>query len=196
MSAWTCEQVEPLIDLHAADECDAAARSAVESHLATCPRCRESSHQARQLRGLLEQRFREPERLQRLWARLDAEPRGKRGARRTAAWRFAAAAAVVLAAFGLPAWVGPTAKPAPGLRLAARLSPPPARMAPMRMAVANDSPSKSAAATFPLDLEGKTPEEFRRALRGGGRRRSAAPARRQSRPGDSKRRTRGIAAPI
>lgn len=164
MSAWTCEQVGPLIDLHAADECDGAARSVVESHLTTCPTCRESSRGARRLRGLLDQRYRESERLHRLWARLDAEPRRARPA---AAWRFAAAAAVLLAAFGLSAWGGPAAPSAPGVRLAIRLSPPSARTAPMEMAVAHNFHSKAVAgpATFTLDLEGKTPAEFRRALR-------------------------------
>ena len=143
MSAWTCEQVEPLIDLYAAGECDVPAGAAGERHLAACPACRESCRQARQLSGLLDQRFQESERLQRLWARVDAEPRRARRLESPFGWRAAAIAAAVLLTFGLSDLLGPVAPVSPDGQLTARLNPPGEHFAPGPMTVRDGFTSKA-----------------------------------------------------
>ncbi len=107
MSDWTCDRVEGWIDLYAAGEADGPTRAAVGRHLQACEGCAESHRQAQQLHGLLDQRFQESARLERLWSRLDAKPERARRPTRLALWRAAALAASVLLTFGLFGWLGP-----------------------------------------------------------------------------------------
>ena len=131
MSDWTCDQAAGWIDLVAAGETDAVTRAAVGRHLQACPACAEAHGEAQQLLGLLDQRFQESERLQRLWSRLEAEPKRARRPIRLALWRAAALAASVLLTFGLFGWLGPGEPGSPpALQLAAVLNPPRAAFAP------------------------------------------------------------------
>ena len=175
MSDWTCDQVEGWIDLYAAGEADGATRAAVGRHLKACPACAESHRQAQQVVGLLDQRFQESERLERLWSRLEAEPKRARRPVRMVLWRASALAASALVALGLSGWLGPGEPGAPaGLQVAAVVNPPAARFAPhtAEMIPGHDFALKAADAAAPgmreaepvyaLDLWGKTPAEFRR----------------------------------
>jgi anti-sigma factor RsiW len=176
MSDLTCEQVEGSLDLYAVGEGDAPTRAAVARHLRDCPRCQESQRQAHQVRGLLEQRFQEPERLQRLWRRLEAERKPAPMILRPALWRTAALAASVLVAFGLSAWLHPAASVrSPGVQLAAvaprTLEVPGGaeammvRVSPAAKSVDAAQAAEAEALQYPLDLGGKTAAEFRRAVR-------------------------------
>ena len=78
MTPLTCSEVEARLDLHAAGEGDETERAALERHLASCPKCRQAHHDARQLLALLDLQFQEPDRLARLQRRLDREERRKR----------------------------------------------------------------------------------------------------------------------
>src|SRR5262245_33955104 len=105
MSALSCPEVEPLIDLHAAGECDAATGAAVRAHLAACPDCARAHEEARQLQALLDVHHRAPAGLRRLEQRLREEDR-RRGRTRLLplGHRVAAVAALVLLTVGL-AWL-------------------------------------------------------------------------------------------
>lgn len=105
----TCQDVLEQIDLFVAGECAGPERSAIAHHLAACARCARVEGDARLMLSLLDVRFQESERLQRLRAQHGAEPvktiPGRRlilrGRLPAMARRVAAMAAVVLLAFGL-----------------------------------------------------------------------------------------------
>ncbi len=176
MSDWICDRVEGWIDLYAAGETDTSTRAAVGRHLQECPACAEAHGKGQQLLGLLDQRFQESERLQRLWSRLEAEPKRARRPIRLALWRAAALAASVLLTFGLFGWLGPGEPGSPpALQLAAVLNPPPAAFAPEAKVARNEfSPkaldaAKQAATVYPLKLGGKSPAEYRAEVRAAAR---------------------------
>src|SRR5947209_14984282 len=102
MSALSCPEVESLIDLHAAGECDAATGAAVRAHLAACPGCARAHEEARQLQALLDAHHRAPDALRRLHKRLNEEDRRRRPAPRLLPlWhRVGAVAALVLLTVG------------------------------------------------------------------------------------------------
>ena len=173
MSDWTCDRVEGWIDLYAAGEADGPTRAAVGRHLQACEGCAESHRQAQQLHGLLDQRFQESARLERLWSRLDAKPERARRPTRLALWRTAALAASVLLTFGLFGWLGP-GEPGvpPSVQLAAVLNRPPAAVVPEppgAMVARNEFTAKvldaaKGTVAYSLSLGGKTPAEFRDAV--------------------------------
>jgi anti-sigma factor RsiW len=106
MAALTCEQVLEQIELFAADETDAVDRTAVERHVADCPRCAEALADTRRMLGLLTLRLREPAGLERLQQRIAREARKQRPPSRLAVFaRVAAVAAVLLLTFGVYTWV-------------------------------------------------------------------------------------------
>ncbi len=110
MNPLPCSEVEPQIDLFAAGECDEPTCSAIREHLAGCPRCAEAYRGAQQLLGLLDLRFQEAERLERLRQRLAAEqgPVVHRMTRmRVFLRRTGALAAMLLVAVGLFLWLRP-----------------------------------------------------------------------------------------
>jgi hypothetical protein len=73
MKPLACDDVEAQIELFAAGDCDPATNAAARAHLAGCDRCGRSLEEARRLLGLLDARYQEPERLARLWDRLEIE---------------------------------------------------------------------------------------------------------------------------
>jgi hypothetical protein len=116
MKPLTCSEVEAQIELFAAGECDEPTSSAIREHLADCPHCAEALRPAQQLLGLLDIRFQEAERLERLRQRLAAEqvPVVQSQARILPFLRRAGAlAAMLLVAVGLFLWLrpGPTSGP-------------------------------------------------------------------------------------
>jgi hypothetical protein len=176
MNALSCPEVEDHLDLYAAEECDGPTRAAVERHLADCPACAEALAKARQLQGLLVWRMREPQGLRRLHQRIEAEARQPARLRVLPfARQFGSLAALLLVALGLAGWVGPRVglEREEGADLAVTVRSLPERAMP-EAAVARMVPLADAVKgqdieqlTFPLDLGGRTPEEFRRALRAG-----------------------------
>jgi hypothetical protein len=68
-----CVDVESRLDLYAANECDATEAQAIRQHLQHCPNCTAILRSAREAIALFDLHFQEPERLQRLRDRLDAE---------------------------------------------------------------------------------------------------------------------------
>jgi hypothetical protein len=101
MRGITCEQAALNIDLLAAEACDARSGAETTAHLASCPACEAKYRRSRELMGLLDLRLRERESLQRLWSGVG--PQSKRRSARVLAFprRFAAVAALLLAALGL-----------------------------------------------------------------------------------------------
>jgi hypothetical protein len=116
----TCQEAEPLLDLLAADECDAPEREALERHLHDCPACAGSYAQSRQLVGLLALQLDEAA-PRRLWRRIEAAAHARRPRRAVLPFvrRVAAVAAMLLLAvafgFGIRNWPGDE----PQLQLAA-----------------------------------------------------------------------------
>jgi len=117
MKPLTCSEVEAQIELLAAGECDEPTSSAIREHLAGCPLCAEAFRSAQQLLGLLDLRFQETERLERLQQRLAAEqvPVVQSKARKLPFLRRAGAlAAMLLVAVGLFLWLRPGPSSGPG----------------------------------------------------------------------------------
>ena len=71
MTSPTCHQLEEQLPLFALGECEEPLRSAMADHVVSCPDCARSLEQFRQLFGLLDEKFQEAERLNRLFARLE-----------------------------------------------------------------------------------------------------------------------------
>jgi hypothetical protein len=180
MNALTCPEVETHLDLYAVGECDAPIRAAIESHLVNCPGCAEAFAKAKQVRGLLDLRLQEPERLGRLRARIEAEARKRRQpVILIFARRVRSLAALLLVAIGLLGWVGPRfpgeQEEAPQLTVALRSLPERdvaekavGRMVPaieVLKAQVRPDEAKAEPRTYLLNLEGRTPEAFRRELR-------------------------------
>jgi hypothetical protein len=109
MNPLTCPDVEARLDLFAADECDPAEAAAIRRHLADCPRCTAACGESRQLVGLLDLRFQEPERLRRLERRIAAEgqPRRRILSFPSGLRHVAALAAMLLLTVGLTGWLTP-----------------------------------------------------------------------------------------
>jgi hypothetical protein len=101
MSPLTCENVLEEIDLFAAGECDPATCAAIERHVAGCPSCAAALDQAGQVVGWVTLSVREPQSLDRLHARTQAEDRRQRRSRGLLALRTATLAAVLLLTVGL-----------------------------------------------------------------------------------------------
>jgi hypothetical protein len=114
MSRQTCPDVLARLELYAAGECDAAEAAAIRQHLGQCLRCTTAADETRQLLMLLELRLQEPDRLQRLEARIVAEdaPRGRVLRFPVGLRRAVALAAMLLLTVGLAGWLSP------GLRVA------------------------------------------------------------------------------
>src|SRR5262245_57916150 len=109
MTPLECPQIDDLLDLYVAGECDDASREAVASHVARCSRCEAELMHAREVAGLLDLHFREEQGLARLERRLRQHVR-----LHVPAWRrpevtrpLLALAAVLLVTFGLGLWLSP-----------------------------------------------------------------------------------------
>ena len=124
--------------------------------------------------------FQESERLQRLWTHLDAEPRRVRWLESPFVRRTAAIAAAVLLTLGLSSLLGSVAQVPPDGQLTARLDPAGKRFAAGPLTAREGVTSKAASVSphaemdaaavlaYPLELQGKTPTEFRSELRRAG----------------------------
>jgi hypothetical protein len=176
MSPLTCQQIEAQIELYAAGACDPRTDGAIREHLALCPACALADREARQLIGLLDVRFQEPERLERLHARLQAESQ-RRTRRWSPMWRpVAALAAMLLLTVGL-AWSvrpGEVADVHGGGELAIALVPAMEQIG-VKEASARGNPFGPKPAilpgpaprnpfTYPLNLHGQTAKDFRAQL--------------------------------
>jgi len=119
MNQWTCEQVEPLLDLDVAGECDPAAHAAVTAHLEHCPHCAAVWTEASQVRDLLDLHYQAPERLKRLQKRLRQESLAQPRARiLSLTHRFGSLAALLLVTLGLAVLLGPiNVEPSPSLEM-------------------------------------------------------------------------------
>jgi hypothetical protein len=109
MSTLSCPEVEERLDLYAAGECDDATGSAVEAHLSSCRECSQAFEESLRLGALLDVRFQEGERLDRLRQRIDAEARPVQRPRGVLPFvrRVGALAALLLLTFGLIGRIGP-----------------------------------------------------------------------------------------
>jgi hypothetical protein len=103
MTPLSCDEVRAQIDLYAAGEGDEPARAAIGRHLTRCPGCARAHEEAQQLLGLLDLRFQEPRRLERLRDRIEAEARPRPARARLIRFprQLAALAAMLLLAVGV-----------------------------------------------------------------------------------------------
>jgi hypothetical protein len=164
MTPPTCHEIRERLELYAAGECDAAAARAVRQHLAGCADCARAHDRAREMLGLLDLHFREPDGLRRLYGRLRAEA-PRRGRWQPAVRRLAALAALVLLTFGLSWWSGALVRRSPedgSTTLALALRSETRALAPPGVAMVR---GQSEPGEYVLDLKGATPEEFARRLR-------------------------------
>jgi len=106
MIAMTCQEVEALLDLFAADACDPPTRDAVQLHLRQCEACAASYAESQRVQGLLDVHLNKAglERLQRHIA-AEAQPRRKVSTYETFVRRAGLIAAVLLLAVGLIWWL-------------------------------------------------------------------------------------------
>jgi hypothetical protein len=126
MNAMTCNDVEQLLDLHAAGEGDQLTRQAVEQHLQSCPACSASYAQSRRVLGRLDLHWSAGAE-KRLHARIDAEARRLRRHTVLPFVRGAAAlAAVLLLSVGLISSLSHTSMPQTGIDLQLAWAPAPA----------------------------------------------------------------------
>jgi hypothetical protein len=173
MNPLECAQIEELLDLCAAGECDDAGKEAVARHVAGCPRCEAELSRARAVAGLLDLHFRRDDGLARLERRLRQQVRLP-----AAAWRrvsglrpLLSLAAMLLLSLGLGLGLTPfrTNAPHPGPTLLALEASKehalalPAAVRGHEMAV----PIAKKPSALDLDLEGKSPAQWERALRDG-----------------------------
>lgn len=133
MTPFTCDEIEQQIELYAAGECDAPTAAAVRTHLAGCAGCSRAEAEARKFLELLDLRLQEPDRLSRLFDRIEEEvqpapalPMRRRSP--TVARRWLALAASVLLPVGLvaalmPAPVSPMRPEADGPQVALAIVP-------------------------------------------------------------------------
>jgi len=111
MTPLTCTETDALLDLYAADACDAAETAAVSAHLATCPSCEAAVERSRELIAGLDWRARETPARERLRDAIEAEARPRFQPRATPVmWsrRLGALAALLLVVLGLTVLLVPT----------------------------------------------------------------------------------------
>jgi hypothetical protein len=114
MKTFHCGQVEELLDLYAANECNAHESKTVRLHLAGCPSCQDRLDQAREFMGLLDLHHGAAPALARLHRRIEADARPRSAGRRMLSMqRFAAVAALLLVTFGLGVWLPTSFDPSP-----------------------------------------------------------------------------------
>ncbi len=108
MNPLTCREAEESLELFALGECPRPLADAVAAHVADCPACRRSLTRVRQLLGLIDLHYQEPERLRRLFDRLGAEDRPGMLRKRVLHFprQLASLAALLLIALGL-GWLAP-----------------------------------------------------------------------------------------
>jgi hypothetical protein len=118
MKTLGCPEVEALIDLYAAHECDSTDSKAVRAHLTACAACQHKLDESRRLLTLLDIHHRADDALARLHQRIEAEARPQSRPVilrfRSGVQRFAAVAALLLVTFGLWLGLGPIASPPAG----------------------------------------------------------------------------------
>src|SRR5262245_7226716 len=101
----TCQQVEELIDLFAADACDAPTREAVQGHIRECAVCTSLLEEAQRLQGQLDVHLQQGG-VERLQQRIEAEDKHrKKPFLAPFLRRVSLVAAMVLIAFGLIWWL-------------------------------------------------------------------------------------------
>jgi hypothetical protein len=175
MSPLTCQEAEAQL-----------VRSAVRRHLETCPACTAAHQQTQQLIGLLDLHFQEPERLERLFARLETEPVRRAASPRVLPFlrRAAALAALVLVTVGVTRLLGPHPWPEAGsppvLAMALQIGPAQSAPAPLKdrdprekmlpggkidKSVVGPVAAAMKKVTLAFEPKGQTPAEFRRHLR-------------------------------
>jgi hypothetical protein len=180
MNAWTCADAEEHLELYAAGECEPDTRRALEAHLAGCASCRKALAEVRQVLGLLELRAREPVALWRLRGLVERDARRQRLRRLTVIGRRASAlAALLLLTVGLAGWLprpggGPVPEPLQmvvelgsagrGVPAAPARGGPEALKGQFNHEQVADVVRKDGVPVYHLDLDGRTPGEFRRAL--------------------------------
>jgi hypothetical protein len=181
MKTLTCAEVEELLDLFAADECDPLTGQAIRAHDASCPRCTARLAQAREFAGLLDLQYRHDDALARLQARIQREVDSRPRLLRFPAplRRFASLAALVLVTFGLGLWLAPAPGPSEGqgepVVVSAELAVvPQARAFPEHRVKAMRAGPEQAKEFGPkrdqtarVDLEGKSPAQWQRQVEAG-----------------------------
>jgi hypothetical protein len=178
MNQLTCHEAEAHLDLYVAGECDEPLSTALRQHLESCAACAEAQRQAQQVVGLLDLHFQQPQRLERLFAKLETEDRRQARPRRVLPFlrRASSLAAMVLVTVGLSVWLGtsqlPKAGGSPPLAVTLWLDPARGTKEMVKAAQAaelargREAPAADKLANvFPLDLKGQTPQEFRQQLR-------------------------------
>ncbi len=102
----TCQEVEVLLDLVAADACDPLTREAVASHLRQCDACAASYAESQRVQALLDLHLNK-DGVERLQQRIEkeAQPRGKKRVFMPILRRASLVAAVILLAVGLIWWL-------------------------------------------------------------------------------------------
>jgi hypothetical protein len=167
MNPITCADVAERLELYAADECDPPDREAVERHLGDCPVCASLVEQTRRLLDLLDLHMQEPERLQRLHDRLEAERRPRKQVLLPFVHRFAPLAAALLIALGMGVFLGRQGDgglPDERVAVAVRLergdgAKPPAADRGPAMENVRGGPEKM---MYTLEREAKSADELRR----------------------------------
>jgi len=102
----TCQEIEELLDLLAAGECDPATREAMESHLRQCDTCAAKFAESQRVQGLLDVQLNQGG-LERLQQRISEHAQPRRQARLVGPFlrRAGLVAALVLIAIGLIWWI-------------------------------------------------------------------------------------------
>jgi hypothetical protein len=117
MKTLSCPEVEALIELYAAHECDSAESQSIRAHLTTCASCQDKLAEARRVLTHLDLHYRADAALAHLHRRIEAEAHPHRPTIRRL-WpgtqRFAAVAALMLVTVGLWLGLGPVASPPTG----------------------------------------------------------------------------------
>ncbi len=181
MNPMTCHEVEEQIELFAAGECDAPTEAAIRGHMTGCPRCAKAESEARRFLDLMDVRLQEPDRLQRLLDRIEAESAPKpasipmtgratphrRSVLATRRQWFALAASILLP-IGIGIWLTPPAEQPASQQAQSDLT---VALLPDRSArgheklvapaLANDKVSSEMALTFHLQAEGQSTKKFR-----------------------------------
>jgi hypothetical protein len=123
MKTFHCPEVEALIELYAAHECDSADSKWIRAHLTTCASCQDKLAEARRLMTLLDLHHRADAALAQLHQRIEAEAQPHRPVIRRlwpSTQRLAAMAALLLVTVGLWLGLGPVALPPAGSGAPAR----------------------------------------------------------------------------